>query len=143
MQVKIINRSPFSLPQYTTEQSAGVDLQLNTEQPVTLAPLERFLAPTGLYIELPDGYEAQVRPRSGLAIKHGISIVNSPGTIDPDYRGELKIPLINLSTEAFTLNPGERVAQMVISRFERVQWQPTDTLGATDRGAGGFGHTGM
>ena len=142
MIVKIINRSPFPLPQYATEQAAGVDLRLNAQQPVTLAPLERFLAPTGLYIELPDGLEAQVRPRSGLALKQGITIVNAPGTIDPDYRGEIKVPLINLSSQPVTLQAGERIAQMVVARFERITWQSAETLGESGRGEGGFGHTG-
>jgi dUTP pyrophosphatase len=142
MIVKILNLSPFPLPQYATAQSAGMDLRLNISEPMVLAPMERFLAPTGLFIELSDGCEAQIRSRSGLAIKHGIVVVNSPGTIDPDYRGEIKVPLINLSTTNFILTAGERIAQMIVSRFERVEWQAVERLSDTARGAGGFGHTG-
>jgi dUTP pyrophosphatase len=142
MRVKIINHSPFPLPQYATAQSAGVDLQANIVEPLILAPMQRFLMPTGLFIELPDGYEAQVRPRSGMAVKRGITIVNTPGTIDPDYRGEIKVPLINLATEAVAINPGERIAQMIIARFERIEWLQTETLNTSERGEGGFGHTG-
>jgi dUTP pyrophosphatase len=143
MEVKIVNRSPFALPQYATVHSAGLDLRANTQQPLVIKPLERTLVPTGLYIELPEGYEAQVRPRSGLAAKHGISIVNTPGTIDPDYRGEIKVILVNLSDVPFTLEPGERIAQMVIARFEHISWNQVETLSETERGEGGFGHTGV
>jgi dUTP pyrophosphatase len=143
MEVKIVNRSPFALPQYATVHSAGLDLRANTQQPLVIKPLERTLVPTGLYIELPESYEAQVRPRSGLAAKHGISIVNTPGTIDPDYRGEIKVILVNLSDAPFTLEPGERIAQMVIARFEHISWNQVETLSETERGEGGFGHTGV
>ena len=142
MKVKIVNLSNFDLPQYATPQSAGMDLKANIEEPVTLAPLERALIPTGIYIELPVGYEAQVRPRSGLAAKHGIGVVNSPGTIDSDYRGEIKVILVNLSNEKFSLNPGERIAQMVVAKHERVEWEPCDSLEESERGSGGFGSTG-
>jgi len=142
MVVNIVNESPFPLPEYATIHSAGMDLRANLKEPAELKPLQRILVPTGLYIELPEGFEAQIRPRSGLAAKHGISIVNTPGTIDPDYRGEIKVILINLSDTVFTLNPGERIAQMVISRFEHISWNEVTSLNETDRGAGGFGHTG-
>lgn len=140
--VKIINKSPFALPEYETAHSAGLDLRANTDHPFVLASLERTLVPTGLYIELPSGFEAQIRPRSGLAYKMGLSLVNSPGTIDADYRGEIKILIVNLSNEPCTINPGERIAQMVIGRYERISWDQVDVLTDTDRGAGGFGHTG-
>ena len=143
MEVNIVNRSRFTLPQYATVHSAGLDLRADLEQTLVLKPLERTLVPTGLYIELPEGYEAQVRPRSGLAAKHGISIVNTPGTIDPDYRGEIKVILVNLSDVAFTLEPGERIAQMVIARFEHISWNEVEALSVTERGEGGFGHTGV
>jgi len=143
MEVKIVNRSRFALPEYATVHSAGLDLRANLEQQIELKPLERAMVPTGLYIELPEGHEAQVRPRSGLAAKHGISIVNTPGTIDPDYRGEIKVILVNLSDKAFILEPGERIAQMVISRFEHISWNQVETLSETERGEGGFGHTGV
>jgi dUTP pyrophosphatase len=143
MKVNIVNRSRFPLPQYATVHSAGLDLRADLEQGLILKPLERSLVPTGLYIELPEGYEAQVRPRSGLAAKHGISIVNTPGTIDPDYRGEIKVILVNLSDVPFTLEPGERIAQMVIARFEHISWNEVETLSETERGEGGFGHTGV
>jgi len=143
MKVNIVNKSRFPLPQYATVHSAGLDLRADLEQPLMLKPLERSLVPTGLYIELPEGYEAQVRPRSGLAAKYGISIVNTPGTIDPDYRGEIKVILVNLSDVAFTLEPGERIAQMVIARFEHISWNEVDSLSTTLRGEGGFGHTGV
>lgn len=130
------------MPSYSTPLSAGMDLRANLSEPVTLKPLERMLVPTGLHIELPAGYEAQVRPRSGLAAKHGISIVNSPGTIDADYRGEIKVILVNLSTEDFVIAPGERIAQMVVARHERVEWEEADELEASERGVGGFGSTG-
>jgi dUTP pyrophosphatase len=123
--------------------AAGMDMRADLEAPVTLKPLERKLIPTGLHIELPEGYEAQIRPRSGLAYKHGISIVNSPGTIDADYRGEIKVLLVNLSTENFEINTGDRIAQMVVARHEQVQWQEVDTLNETTRGVGGYGHTGV
>ena len=142
MQVKIVNKSAFPLPQYATALSAGMDLKANLSDPVTLAPLERAMIPTGLFIELPEGFEAQVRPRSGLAAKHGISVLNAPGTIDADYRGEVKVILVNISNEPFTVNPGERIAQMVVARHEKVEWQETDQLGETARGEGGFGSTG-
>lgn len=140
--VKIINKSPFALPEYETVHSAGLDLRANTDEPFVLASLERTMVPTGLYIELPTGFEAQIRPRSGLAYKFGLSLVNSPGTIDADYRGEIKILLVNLSNESCTIKPGERIAQMVIGRYERISWDQVDVLTDTDRGAGGFGHTG-
>lgn len=142
MKIKVVNQSPFSLPEYATEHSAGLDLKANITDPIVLKPLARIMVPTGLFIELPEGFEAQVRPRSGLAAKHGISIVNSPGTIDPDYRGEIKVILINLSEIPFMLNPGERIAQMVIARFEHIQWNQVEELSQTTRGEGGFGHTG-
>jgi dUTP pyrophosphatase len=143
MQVNIVNRSRFPLPQYATIHSAGLDLRADLEQALVLKPLERAMVPTGLYIELPEGYEAQVRPRSGLAAKHGISIVNTPGTIDPDYRGEIKVILVNLSDVPFTLEPGERIAQMIIARFEHINWNEVESLSVTERGEGGFGHTGV
>ena len=142
MKVKIVNKSPFPLPAYATEQSAGMDLRASISEPLTLNPLQRELVPTGLYIELPAGFEAQIRPRSGLAIKHGISLVNTPGTIDADYRGEIKVILVNLSNEPFTLNPGERIAQMVVARHEKVQWDEVEVLEESARGEGGFGSTG-
>ena len=143
MKVNIVNSSRFSLPQYATVHSAGLDLRADLEQSLILKPLERSLVPTGLFIELPEGYEAQIRPRSGLAIKHGISLVNTPGTIDPDYRGEIKVVLVNLSDVPFTLEPGERIAQMVIARFEHISWNEVESLSETARGEGGFGHTGV
>ncbi len=142
MKVRIVNKSRFDLPQYATVQAAGLDLKANIEEPITLKPLERCFVPTGLYIELPDGYEAQVRPRSGLAAKMGITVLSSPGTIDPDYRGELKVILVNLSNEAVTLNSGERIAQLIVAKFERVEWESVDELSHSDRGSGGFGSTG-
>jgi dUTP pyrophosphatase len=143
MKINIVNQSRFPLPEYATVHSAGLDLRANLEYSFVLKPLERTMVPTGLFIELPEGYEAQVRPRSGLAAKHGISIVNTPGTIDPDYRGEIKVILVNLSDVPFTLEPGERIAQMVIARFEHISWNEVETLSETERGAGGFGHTGV
>ncbi|MCT4672955.1 MAG: dUTP diphosphatase [Prolixibacteraceae bacterium] len=140
--VKIINKSSNDLPNYGTYASAGMDLRANLEQPITLAPLQRTLIPTGLFIELPVGYEAQVRPRSGLAIKHGISVLNSPGTIDADYRGEICIILVNLSNDPFVIQHGERIAQMVVAKHESVVWEEVEVLNDTDRGEGGFGHTG-
>ena len=142
IKVKIINHSPYPCPAYATPLSAGVDLKANLEQPVVLQPLGRALIPTGLFIALPAGYEAQVRPRSGLALKHGITVLNSPGTVDADYRGELKCILVNLSDEPFTIEPGERIAQMVVARHEQVEWEPVEELDDTQRGAGGFGSTG-
>ena len=143
MKVQIINRGHHPLPQYATEQSAGMDLRANLDSPVELKPLERKLIPTGLYMALPKGYEAQVRPRSGLAIKKGISVLNSPGTIDADYRGEICVILINLSDQPFLINDGERIAQMVIARHEQAEWEQVDVLDETERGAGGFGHSGV
>lgn len=143
MNVQIVNLSGHPLPEYATPQSAGLDLRANLGAPLTLAPLERVLVPTGLYIALPEGYEAQVRPRSGLALKHGITVLNSPGTVDADYRGELKVILVNLSNEPFVINDGERIAQMVVAKHEQVEWQPVETLEETERGAGGFGHSGQ
>ena len=142
MRVKIINKSDNSLPSYATAYSAGMDLRANLEEPVTLKPLERALIPTGLFVELPIGYEAQIRPRSGLAVKHGISVLNSPGTIDADYRGEIRVVLVNLSNSEFIINHGERICQMVIAKHATVEWQEANKLEASDRGAGGFGHTG-
>ena len=142
MKVKIINKSKHALPEYETPASAGMDLRANIDAPVTLASLERALIPTGLFIELPVGFEAQIRPRSGLAIKHGISLVNTPGTIDADYRGEIKVILVNLSAIPFVINDGERICQMVVAKHERVEWEETDEINETVRGAGRFGHTG-
>lgn len=142
MKVQVINKSAYYLPEYATEKSAGMDLKANIDDPITLNPLERAMIPTGLSIALPDGTEAQIRPRSGLAAKHGISVLNAPGTIDADYRGEIKVILVNLSNEPFTINPGERIAQMVVARYERVEWEAVETLDETERGAGGFGSTG-
>ena len=142
MQIPVINRSHHALPQYATPLSAGLDLRANLDAPMTVQPMQRVLVPTGLFIALPAGMEAQVRPRSGLALKHGLTVLNSPGTIDADYRGEICVILINLSTEPFTINDGERIAQMVITRHEQAEWQLTDTLDETERGAGGFGHSG-
>lgn len=143
MKVKVVNKSAFDLPQYATAQSAGVDLRANLAEPRTLAPLERTIVPTGLFLEIPAGYEAQVRPRSGLAAKKGITVLNAPGTIDADYRGEVGVILVNLSNEPFVIEPGERVAQMVFARHEQVQWEAADTLEESERGAGGFGSTGV
>lgn len=142
MKVKVINRSHHPLPEYATTASAGLDLRANLDSPVTLQPLERKLIPTGLYIALPEGCEAQIRPRSGLALKHGISLLNTPGTIDADYRGEIGVILVNISNEPFEVRDGERIAQMVIARYEQVEWEPAESLDATERGTGGFGHTG-
>lgn len=142
MKIKIVNRSKHALPEYATPYSAGMDLRANLDIPVTLNPLERHLIPTGIFIELPVGYEAQIRPRSGLAIKHGISLVNTPGTIDADYRGEIKVIMVNLSNIPFVVNDGERICQMVIAAHAHVEWEETDSLEDTERGAGGFGHTG-
>ncbi|MEE0927242.1 MAG: dUTP diphosphatase [Bacteroidales bacterium] len=142
MKVKIINKSKHNLPAYETIQSAGMDLRANIDEPVTIQPKQRVLIPTGLFIALPEGYEAQIRPRSGLAAKHGITVLNSPGTIDADYRGEIKVLLINHSEEPFKIKDSERIAQMVIAAYTRVEWEETDELDETTRGAGGFGHTG-
>ncbi len=142
MKVQIINKSSFPTPAYATERSAGMDLKANIQEPVVLGPLERAVIPTGLYIALPEGTEAQVRPRSGLAAKYGISVLNAPGTIDADYRGEVGVILVNLSNSAFTVNPGERIAQMVVARYEKVEWDEVEVLDETGRGAGGFGSTG-
>ncbi len=142
MKVKIINHSHHALPEYATPQSAGVDLRANLESPITLQPMERCLVPTGLRIALPPGVEAQVRPRSGLALKKGITVLNSPGTIDADYRGEIGVILVNLSQDNFVINDGERIAQMVIARHEQAEWEAVDSLDETERGAGGFGHSG-
>lgn len=142
MKVKIINKSPYELPRYATGSSAGMDLKANLSEPLTLGSLERAVIPTGLFMELPEGFEAQVRPRSGLAAKFGVTVANSPGTVDADYRGELKVILVNLSGEPFVVNPGERIAQMVIARYERIEWEQTDQLNETERGTGGFGSTG-
>lgn len=142
MKVQIINKSKHDLPQYATPLSAGMDLRANLDAPVTLKPLQRCLIPTGLYIALPDGYEAQIRPRSGLALKKGITLLNTPGTIDADYRGEIGVILVNLSAEDFVVEDGERIAQMVIARYEKAEWTEVEILDETKRGAGGFGHTG-
>ncbi len=142
MRVKIVNRSKHSLPHYETVYSAGMDLRANIDTPVILKPLSRYLVPTGLFVELPEGYEAQIRPRSGLAIKHGISLLNSPGTIDSDYRGEIKIILVNVSNDSFAIHDGDRIAQMVIAPYVQANWEVVDELNTTVRGAGGFGHTG-
>ena len=142
MNIKIINKSEHPLPQYETAHAAGMDLRAFIAEDIILKPLQRQLIPTGLYIELPVGYEAQIRPRSGLAYKHGISIVNSPGTIDADYRGELKVLLVNLSDTEFKIVNGDRIAQMVIAKHETIEWQAVDELGETLRGEGGYGHTG-
>lgn len=143
MNVQIINKSHHPLPAYATPLSAGMDLRANLDESIVLRPLQRCLVPTGLYIALPAGYEAQVRPRSGLAIKRGISVLNAPGTIDADYRGEICVILINLSDEDFVIEDGERIAQMIIARHEQVAWEEVDVLSETERGAGGFGHTGV
>lgn len=142
MKIRIVNKSPHPLPSYETEHSAGMDLRAFTKGPVTLRPMERKLIPTGLYIELPVGYEAQVRPRSGLAIRHGITVLNSPGTIDADYRGEIGVILINLSEIEFTINDGDRIAQMIISQHVKAELTGTDKIDTTARGEGGFGHSG-
>lgn len=143
MKVQIINKSKHSLPQYATSSSAGMDLRANLDNPIVLKPLQRCLVPTGLYIALPEGFEAQIRPRSGLALKKGITLLNTPGTIDVDYRGEIGVIVINLSAEDFIIEDGERIAQMVIARYEQAEWQEVEVLEDTERGAGGFGHTGV
>lgn len=142
MKIKVINRSAYDLPQYETVLAAGLDVKANIGETITLKPLERAMIPTGLYVELPEGYEMQIRPRSGMAAKFGLTVLNTPGTIDPDYRGEVKVILANLSSEEYELKPGERIAQMVVARFERIEWHAVDSLSETARGAGGFGHTG-
>ena len=142
MIIRVVNQSKHELPQYATELSAGLDLRANIDTPIELKPLERTLVPTGLFIELPEGYEAQVRPRSGLAIKKGITVLNSPGTIDADYRGEICVILVNLSAEDFEIIDGERICQMIIAAHAQAEWIEVEELGETDRGAGGFGHTG-
>jgi dUTP pyrophosphatase len=142
MQIKIVNKSKHELPEYATLKSAGMDLRANIEGSIVLKPLERKLIPTGLFIELPTGYEAQIRPRSGLSIKKGITVLNSPGTIDADYRGEIGVILINLSNEDFVIADGERICQMIIAQYAQADWVEVSVLGETDRGAGGFGHTG-
>ncbi len=142
MKVKIINKSQHPLPAYQTNQSAGMDIRANLTEPIELKPLERKLIPTGLYIALPDGYEAQIRPRSGLAIKHGITLLNTPGTIDADYRGEIGVIMVNLSNDPFVINDGERICQMVVAQYQQIEWQTVESLDETERGAGGFGHTG-
>ena len=142
MKIKIVNKSAHPLPGYETQASAGMDIRANLDEPVLLKPLQRHLIPTGLFIELPAGFEAQIRPRSGLAIKKGISLVNTPGTIDADYRGEIKIIVINLSSDDHVINDGERIAQMIISKVEHAHWTEVDVLQETTRGTGGFGHTG-
>jgi dUTP pyrophosphatase len=142
VRVNIVNNSGNPVPAYATPLSAGMDLHAANAEPITLEPMERCLVPTGIMIELPEGFEAQIRPRSGLAAKHGVTVLNTPGTIDADYRGEIKVILINLGQEPFTIRQGERIAQMVVARHERVEWQQAEALGETARGAGGFGHTG-
>jgi dUTP pyrophosphatase len=142
MKVKIVNHSKHALPEYQTPLSAGLDIRANLDESVTLRPLERAMIPTGLFVELPEGCEMQIRPRSGLAAKHGTTVLNSPGTIDADYRGEIKVILVNLSNEPFTIESGERIAQMIVARYEQIEWQPVEELGTTERGAGGFGSTG-
>ena len=142
MKEKIVNNSRHALPEYQTPLSAGLDIRANLDESVTLRPLERAMIPTGLFVELPEGCEMQIRPRSGLAAKHGITVLNSPGTIDADYRGEIKVILVNLSNEPFTIESGERIAQMIVARYEQIEWQPVEELGATERGVGGFGSTG-
>lgn len=143
IKVKIINRSGHELPAYETPSSAGMDVRACLKEPLTLGPLERALIPTGLRMQLPRGYECQIRPRSGLALRHGISLVNTPGTVDADYRGEIGIIVINLSNEPFTINDGERIAQMVIKEYTHVEWEPVERIDETERGDGGFGHTGI
>lgn len=143
LDVKIINKSRHGLPAYATAGAAGLDVRASIEEPITLLPLQRALVPTGLYMSIPLGFECQVRPRSGLAAKHGVTVANAPGTIDSDYRGEVKVILVNLSDTPFVINDGERIAQLVFARHERVEWSEADSLDETDRGAGGFGHTGL
>lgn len=142
MDVKIVNKSNHQLPSYATASSAGMDLKADILEPIVLKPMERYLFPTGIYIQLPEGYEAQIRPRSGLAAKYGITVTNAPGTVDADYTGEVKVSLINLSNDTFVVQPGERIAQMVIARYEKITWNEVAELDETERGAGGFGSTG-
>lgn len=142
MKIQIINKSKHALPQYATTLSAGMDLRANIDTPILLKPMQRKLVPTGLYIALPEGFEAQIRPRSGLALKKGITLLNTPGTIDADYRGEIGVIVVNLSEEDFIIEDGERIAQMVITRYEKAEWEEVEVLGETERGDGGFGHTG-
>ncbi len=142
MKIKVVNKSSNELPSYSTPLSAGMDLRANLEEAIELQPLERKLIPTGIFIELPQGYEAQIRPRSGLAFKHGIGVLNSPGTIDADYRGEIKVILVNLSNDKFIIENGERICQMVIAKHESISWEEVELLSETQRGSGGFGHTG-
>ena len=142
MKIQIINKSKHALPQYATALSAGMDLRANIDTPILLKPMHRKLVPTGLYIALPEGFEAQIRPRSGLALKKGITLLNTPGTIDADYRGEIGVIVVNLSEEDFIIEDGERIAQMVIARYEKAEWEEVEVLGETERGDGGFGHTG-
>lgn len=142
IKVKIVNKSAYPVPAYATELSAGMDLKANMTEPVTIASLERAMIPTGIYIELPEGYEAQIRPRSGLAAKFGVTVANAPGTVDADYRGEVKVILVNLSKDPFVINPGERIAQMVIAKYDKIEWEEVEELGDTERGDGGFGSTG-
>lgn len=142
MDVKIVNKSKHQLPSYATVGSAGMDLKANTDEPIALKPMERYLFPTGLYIQLPEGYEAQIRPRSGLAAKYGVTVTNAPGTVDADYTGEIGVSLINLSDTTVVIQPGERIAQMVVAKYEKVSWTEVSKLDETERGDGGFGHTG-
>ena len=142
MDVKIVNKSKHQLPSYATIGSAGMDLKANTNEPIALKPMERYLFPTGLYIQLPEGYEAQIRPRSGLAAKYGVTVTNAPGTVDADYTGEIGVSLINLSDTTVVIQPGERIAQMVVAKYEKVSWKEVAMLDETERGEGGFGHTG-
>lgn len=143
IQIKVINKSNNALPDFSTIHSAGVDLRAFLDQPLVIGSLERILVPTGLFMEIPEGYEVQIRPRSGLAIKHGIGVLNSPGTIDADYRGEVKVVLINMSADPFVVNNGDRICQMVLNKYERFEWNNVEVLSDTDRGSGGFGHTGI
>lgn len=143
MQIKVVNTGHQPLPAYATSQSAGMDLRANIEEPIVLGPMQRVLVPTGLHIALPAGYEAQVRPRSGLALRHGITVLNTPGTIDADYRGEVMVLLVNFSAEDFVINDGERIAQMVIARYEQAVFEEVEVLDETERGTGGYGHTGV
>ena len=143
MDVKIVNKSKHQLPSYATVGSAGMDLKANTNEPIALKPMERYLFPTGLYIQLPEGYEAQIRPRSGLAAKYGVTVTNAPGTVDADYTGEIGVSLINLSDTTVVIQPGERIAQMVVAKYEKVSWTEVSVLDKTERGGGGFGSTGM
>lgn len=142
MQVKVVNRSKHSLPEYASTFAAGLDLRANLDADIELAPMDRILVPTGLYIQIPDGYEGQVRPRSGLAIKHGVTVLNSPGTIDSDYRGEVKVILVNLGNEKFIVKDGERIAQLIVAPHQQINWEAVEKLDSTERNEGGFGHTG-